>query len=91
MTASSPTDLPECRATADTDQATQISMSICRILFCFAFMPMNRKTYVGLSYFDVLNHPNDLSYTGVITSSFFGHAVAAYPPRRMQISAEFTF
>ncbi len=46
---------------------------------------------VGLSSFDVFNHPNDLSYTGVITSPFFGQAVAAYPPRRMQISAEFTF
>ncbi|MHB2006575.1 MAG: TonB-dependent receptor [Acidobacteriaceae bacterium] len=46
---------------------------------------------IGLSSFDVFNHPNDLSYTGVITSPFFGHAVAAYPPRRMQVSAEFTF
>jgi hypothetical protein len=39
----------------------------------------------------VLNHPNNLSYVGVITSRFFGHAAAAYPPRRMQISAEFSF
>lgn len=39
----------------------------------------------------LLNHPNDLSYVGVITSPFFGHAVAAYPPRWMQASAEFTF
>lgn len=46
---------------------------------------------LSLSSFNVLNHPNDLSYIGVITSRFFGHAVAAYPPRRMQISAEFSF
>ena len=46
---------------------------------------------VSLSSFNVLNHPNDLSYIGVVTSPFFGQAVAAYPPRRMQISAEFTF
>ncbi len=46
---------------------------------------------IGLSSFDVFNHPNDMPYIGVITSSFFGRAVAAYPPRRMQVSAEFTF
>jgi hypothetical protein len=46
---------------------------------------------VGFSSFDVLNHPNDMSYVGIITSPFFGRAVAADPPRRMQISAEFSF
>jgi hypothetical protein len=46
---------------------------------------------VGLSSFDLLNHPNDVSYEGIITSPFFGRAVAAEPPRRMQISAEFSF
>lgn len=46
---------------------------------------------LGLSSFDVFNHPNDVSFVGVITSPFFGRAVAAEPPRRMQISAEFSF
>jgi hypothetical protein len=46
---------------------------------------------VGLSSFDVLNHPNYPSYVGVVTSPFFGRAVTADPPRRMQISAQFTF
>ena len=46
---------------------------------------------IGLSSFDILNHPNDMPYIGVITSPFFGQAVAAYPPRRMQVSSEFTF
>lgn len=46
---------------------------------------------IGLSSFDVFNHPNDMPYIGVTTSPFFGQAVAAYPPRRMQVSAEFTF
>ncbi len=46
---------------------------------------------IGLSSFDVFNHPNDMPYIGVITSQFFGHAVASYPPRRLQVSAEFTF
>src|SRR5882757_11257210 len=44
---------------------------------------------ITLSSFNVLNHPDDLSYAGVDTSPFFRRAVAAYPPRRMQISAEF--
>ncbi len=47
--------------------------------------------HIGLSSSDVFNHPNDLPYIGVSTSPFFGQAVAAEPPRRMQISAEFTF
>ena len=46
---------------------------------------------IGISSFDVFNHPNDLPYIGVATSPFFGHAVGAEPPRRMQVSAEFTF
>ncbi|HZC23529.1 MAG TPA: TonB-dependent receptor, partial [Candidatus Binatia bacterium] len=40
---------------------------------------------VGLNSFNVLNHTNDMTYVGVITSPFFGHAVAAQPPRRMQL------
>jgi len=46
---------------------------------------------IGISSFNVFNHPNDLPYIGVATSPFFGHAVGAEPPRRMQVSAEFTF
>ena len=66
-----------------------INLSHNLLLVHHANEPENLR--VGLSSFNVLNHPNDLSYTGVITSPFFGHAVAAYPPRRMQVSAEFTF
>ncbi len=51
----------------------------------------SKNLRIGLSGFDVFNHPNDLPYIGVITSPFFGHAVASDPPRRMQVSAEFTF
>jgi len=46
---------------------------------------------VSLSSFNVLNHVNDVTYIGVITSPFFGHAVAAQPPRRMQINLQFKF
>jgi hypothetical protein len=46
---------------------------------------------VGLNSFNVLNHTNDVTYVGVITSPFFGHAVAALPPRRMLPDVQFKF
>jgi hypothetical protein len=46
---------------------------------------------LALNSFNVLNHPNDMTYVGVISSPFFGHAVAAQPPRRMQLDIEFKF
>ena len=46
---------------------------------------------VGLNSFNVLNHTNDVTYVGVITSPFFGHAVAAQPPRRVQLDVQFKF
>jgi len=46
---------------------------------------------VSLNSFNVLNYVNDLSYIGVITSPFFGRAVAAQPPRRMQMNFQFKF
>ena len=46
---------------------------------------------VSLNSFNVLNHKNDLTYVGVITSPFFGRGVQAQPPRRMQLNAEFKF
>lgn len=46
---------------------------------------------VGLSAFNLFNHPNDMTYVGVVGSPFFGQAVAANPPRRMQLNAELTF
>jgi hypothetical protein len=50
------------------------------------------KTFtVVLNSFNVLNHENDQTYVGVITSPFFGHAIAAQPPRRMQLDLQFKF
>jgi hypothetical protein len=46
---------------------------------------------VSLNSFNVLNHVNDVTYIGIITSPFFGHAVAALPPRRMQLNLQFSF
>jgi hypothetical protein len=46
---------------------------------------------VALNSFNVLNHTNDVTYVGVITSPFFGHGVAAQPPRRTQINVQFKF
>lgn len=46
---------------------------------------------VSINSFNVLNHVNAMTYIGVIRSPFFGHAVAAQPPRRMQLDVEFRF
>jgi hypothetical protein len=46
---------------------------------------------VALNSFNVLNHVNDMTYIGTMTSPFFGHAVAALPPRRMQWDAQLKF
>jgi len=46
---------------------------------------------VGLNSFNVLNHRNDVTYVGVISSVYFGKAVSALPPRRMQLNLQFKF
>ena len=46
---------------------------------------------VSLNSFNLLNHENDVTYVGVITSPFFGRAVASLPPRRMQLNLQFNF
>ncbi|MCU1297591.1 MAG: hypothetical protein JWO91_1869, partial [Acidobacteriaceae bacterium] len=60
--------------------------------FAFSKSAKEPKTLtVALNSFNVLNHENDVTYIGVITSPFFGHAVAAQPPRRMQLDVQFKF
>jgi hypothetical protein len=46
---------------------------------------------VGLNSFNILNHQNDVTYLGVISSVYFGRAVSALPPRRMQLNLQFKF
>ena len=46
---------------------------------------------ISINSFNVLNHENDVTYVGVVSSPFFGHAVAAQPPRRLQLDLEFKF
>jgi hypothetical protein len=46
---------------------------------------------VGLNSFNVLNRQNDVTYVGVISSAYFGRAVSALPPRRMQLNLQFKF
>lgn len=60
-----------------------------------------RTLTVALNSFNVLNHKNDATFVGVcgaatITSAgcpstFFGQAVSALPPRRMQLNLEYKF
>jgi hypothetical protein len=46
---------------------------------------------VALNSFNVLNHPNYMTYIGTVSSSLFGRPVAAQPPRRMQLDLQFKF
>ena len=46
---------------------------------------------VGLNSFNVLNHRNDATYVGILSSVYFGKAVSALPPRRMQLNLQFKF
>ncbi len=46
---------------------------------------------VSLNSFNLLNHPNYVTYIGTISSPFFGKPVAAQPPRRMQLDVQFKF
>jgi hypothetical protein len=46
---------------------------------------------LGVDAFNVLNRVNESGYIGTFTSPFFGRAVAAQPPRRLQFSARVKF
>jgi hypothetical protein len=46
---------------------------------------------LALNSFNVLNHPNYVTYIGAISSSLFGEPVAAQSPRRMQLDVQFKF
>jgi len=46
---------------------------------------------VSLNSFNVLNHPNYVTYIGTVSSPLFGQPVAAQPPRRMQLDVQFKF
>jgi hypothetical protein len=46
---------------------------------------------VALNSFNVLNHPNYVTYIGTLSSPLFGRPVAAQPPRRMQLDVQFKF
>jgi hypothetical protein len=50
-----------------------------------------RTLAVTLNSFNILNHQNDVTLIGVVSSPFFGRAVAALPPRRMQLNLEYKF
>jgi hypothetical protein len=45
----------------------------------------------ALDAFNVTNRVNYVTYSGNLSSPFFGQAVAAKPPRRLQISTRFIF
>ncbi len=50
-----------------------------------------RALSLSLNSFNVLNHPNYVTYIGTQSSPLFGQPVAALPPRRMQLDVQFKF
>lgn len=50
-----------------------------------------RALTVGIDAFNVLNRVNATAYIGTLTSPFFGRAITAHPPRRLQFSARVRF
>jgi Carboxypeptidase regulatory-like domain len=46
---------------------------------------------VSVDAFNMLNHVNYTGYIGTLSSPFFGRAVSAQPPRRLQFSTRFAF
>jgi hypothetical protein len=46
---------------------------------------------LSVNSFNILNHENDVTYIGVVSSPFFGHAIAAQSPRRMQLDLQIKF
>jgi Carboxypeptidase regulatory-like domain len=50
-----------------------------------------KRLALTLNSFNVLNHRNDVTYIGALTSSYFGQARQANPPRQMQLNVEFKF
>src|SRR5207249_11754514 len=46
---------------------------------------------LGVDAFNVFNRVNATGYIGTLTSPFFGRAIAAQPPRRLQFSARVKF
>jgi len=51
----------------------------------------SRILSLSLNSFNVLNHPNYVTYIGTISSPLFGQPAAALPPRRMQLDVQFKF
>lgn len=43
---------------------------------------------LSVNSFNVLNHENDITYVGVVTSPFFDRPVAAQSAKRMQLNLE---
>ena len=60
----------------------------------FPLSKANKETRVftvSLNSFNVINHPNYVTYIGAVSSPLFGKPVAAQPPRRMQLDVQFKF
>jgi len=46
---------------------------------------------LAINSFNVLNHENDITYVGVVSSPFLGRPILAQLPRRLQLDLEIKF
>jgi hypothetical protein len=53
--------------------------------------PKRRSVTIGVDAFNVFNRVNFSNYVGNLSSGFFGRALSAQPPRRVQLSARLQF
>lgn len=59
--------------------------------FVFQAKKEGPRMTLALDAFNVTNRVNDVTFVGNLSSPFFGQAVAAKPPRRLQLSLRFAF
>ncbi|MBI3682088.1 MAG: TonB-dependent receptor, partial [Acidobacteria bacterium] len=61
----------------------------------FKLHPVQKDKSPSLTFlvdaFNIFNHVNPQNYIGARTSPFFGRAVGAYPPRRLQLGVKYQF
>lgn len=84
-----PPDVP--RNTMDGPGTVELDMNVAHDFRLSKAKKESKILSLSLNSFNVLNHPNFVTYIGTISSPLFGRPVAAQPPRRMQLDVQFKF
>lgn len=79
------------RNTMDGPGTIELDMNLAHDFLLSKAKKESKVLSVSLNSFNVLNHPNYVTYIGTTSSPLFGKPVAAQPPRRMQLDVQFKF